>query len=292
MNWFHSCRTVLFALAVAAGLLPAAAVGAGTVGVWWWSGKDAGSPETYSERMDFLATNGVSEIYFWVNPKSPFEDVVGFVRAAGRRGMRVAWLAGDVSWIFPGNLGFDEKWSRYSDYQRKAPADAKFYALHLDVEPHQTKKVAKELRWQLYADLVMRVTSTVHRGGEKVEWDIPFWLDSMTVSYNDRTNAPLLEVVMDNSDGVTLMSYRDTARLMLEVSRGELDLAASRRCRVVLGAEAGRTGEGDFVSYFEEGKSVLRAELGKVLDALAAHKLPGGFGVAVHHLGSWRKLKD
>ena len=296
MNVVKSLRGAKFAcfsfLAVVLSVSARASDGNGTLGTWWWRGTDADNAEIYSERMDFLAANGVNEIYFCVHPKSAFRDVVGFVRAAGKRGMRVAWLAGDVSWIFPGNLGFDETWALYSGYQKKAPEDARFYALHLDVEPHQDSTLTQERRWQLYADLVMRVTSKVHRGGEKVEWDIPFWLDQFSVAYNSRTNAPLLEVVMDNSDCVTLMSYRDTAKAMLDTARGEIDLAASRKCRVVLGAETGQTGEGDFVSYFEEGRKAMKAELEIVRKDLSTRNLPAGYGVAVHHIGSWQKLKD
>lgn len=66
------------------------------------------------------------------------------------KGMRVALLAGDVSWIYPGNRGFTETLRRFAEYQKSASPDERFYALHLDVEPHQDAKLSDARKWQLY----------------------------------------------------------------------------------------------------------------------------------------------
>lgn len=263
-----------------------------SVGTWWWDGRRVSDPADAAKRLDFLTGQGVTEIYLCLPDDVPHADITRFIRDAKAKGVRVAYLSGDVSWINPGNLGFDEAFAAYRRYQRDAPADARFYAIHLDVEPHQNAKLADERKWQLYADFVLRATARARRAGEPIEWDIPFWFDNIRVWRGEQADASLLELVMDLSDCVTLMSYRDTAAAMLDVSRLEIDLAKTRRCRVVLGAETGRTGEGDFVSYYEEGKAAMTAELGKVKTALAAAALPAGAGVAVHHVGSWMNLKD
>ena len=215
-----------------------------------------------------------------------------FVRKAGDRGMRVALLAGDVSWIHPGSRGFAVTFDAYLAYQRAASPDERFYAMHLDVEPHQDARLPDARKWQLYADFVLRAAADIHAAGEKVEWDIPFWLDGIRVTFGYLENAPLLEVVMSASDGVALMSYRDTAEAMLDVSKTEIALAKKRNVRVVLGAETGETGEGSVVTYFEEGAAKMNAELAKVSAALDAAKAPAGAGIAIHHLGGWEKLVE
>ena len=204
--------------------------------------------------------------------------------------MRVALLAGDVSWIRPGNRGFAETLILYRSYQRHAAPEEKFYALHLDVEPHQDTKLSDDRKWQLYADFVLRASADVHAAGEKIEWDIPFWLDGRRVVYGNREDAPILDVLTENSDCITLMSYRDTAEAMLDVSKTEIEMAKARNVRIVLGAETGETGEGGFVTFFEEGAGKMDAELAKVAEALDAAKVPAGAGIAIHHLGSWKKL--
>ena len=257
---------------------------------WWWHGQDAADPAAYAPKLDFLVANGVSEIYFCVDIKMGDEPVVEFVRAVRKRGLTVQWLSGDVSWIWPGSLGFDEICRRFVRYQRQAPADAKFDALHLDVEPHQDTKLSDARKWQLYADFVCRAAARVHRAGEKIEWDIPFWLDNLKVDYDHRTGVPLLEVVMGLSDGVTLMSYRDRAETIPSLGMMELELAKKYDCRVVFGAETGKTGEGNFVSFAEEGSSFMRGELDKLRAELQKIPTRKGKGVAVHHVGSWMKL--
>ena len=259
-------------------------------GVWWWRGEDAANPSVAAERLDFIARQGVGEIYFCVDLRKHHRETRSFVKAAGAKGMRVALLSGDVSWIRPGNRGFAETLIAYRSYQRHAAPDEKFYALHLDVEPHQDAKLSDGRKWQLYADFVLRAAADVHAAGEKIEWDIPFWLDGMRVAYGDREDVPLLDVLTENSDCITLMSYRDTAEAMLDVSKAEIEMAKARNVRVVLGAETGETGEGSFVTYFEEGAGKMDAELAKVAEALDAAKVPAGAGVAIHHLGSWEKL--
>ena len=283
-------RTLLV-LSLAA-LLLAEARGGLAVGTWWWDGRLAVSPDESTRRLDFLSAHGVTEIYLCLPHDVPEADVAKFIRAAAAKRIRVAYLSGDVSWIEPGSLGFDEIFAHYMRYQRSAPEDARFFALHLDVEPHQNTKLPDERKWQLYADFVARAAARVHRAGEKIEWDIPFWLDDFKVWRGEQQDASLLELLMDVSDGVTLMSYRDTASAVLDVGKNEIALAKGRKCRVLLGTETGQTSEGNHVSFYEEGKAVLDKELGKIKKALVGEMIPGGSGVAVHHVGSWMSLKD
>ena len=258
-------------------LFAGTASAATTKGVWWWRGSnDAINPAEATRRLDFLSAHGVDEIYFCADLRKVQKETQDFVRKAHARGMRVALLAGDVSWIHPGSRGFAVTLDAYLAYQRAAKPDEKFYALHLDVEPHQDAKLPDARKWQLYADFVLRAAADIHAAGEKVEWDIPFWLDGIRVTYGYLENAPLLEVVMSAADGVALMSYRDTAEATLDVSKAEIALA----------------GEGSVVTYFEEGAAKMDAELAKVSAALDAEKVPAGAGIAIHHLGGWEKLVE
>lgn len=284
---FHA--TVFLAVCLFAGATSAQT----TKGVWWWRGNNAATdPAEATRRLDFLSAHGVDEIYFCVDLRKVQQGTRDFIRKAHARGMRVALLAGDVSWIHPGSRGFDVTLDAYLAYQRSAKPDEKFYAMHLDVEPHQDAKLADARKWQLYADFVLRAAADIHAAGEKVEWDIPFWLDGIRVTYGYLENAPLLEVVMSAADGVALMSYRDTAEATLDVSKTEISLAKKRNVRVILGAETGETGEGSVVTYFEEGAAKMDAELAKVSAALDAEKVPAGAGIAIHHLGGWEKLVE
>ena len=299
MNYMRSDRVGVASKVLSAAAFVAVCLFAGTAsaqttkGVWWWRGNNAATdPAEATRRLDFLSAHGVDEIYFCVDLRKLQKEPRDFVRKAHARGMRVALLAGDVSWIHPGSRGFAVTLDAYLAYQRAAKPDEKFYALHLDVEPHQDAKLPDARKWQLYADFVLRAAADVHAAGEKIEWDIPFWLDDKRVAYGDREDAPLLDVLTENSDCITLMSYRDTAAAMLDVSKTEIGMAAKGKVRVVLGAETGETGEGSIVTFFEEGAAKMDAELAKVSAALDAEKVPAGAGIAIHHLGGWEKLVE
>ena len=281
MNHIYCDAGGILSKILSAVLLLTVVFSAGTVsaqtskGVWWWRGEDVARPDEAARRMEFLGKHAVTEIYFCADLKrTRHDDIRRFIKAAHGYGMRVACLNGDVSWIRP------------------AAPDEKFYALHLDVEPHQDSKLSDARKWQLYADFVLRAAADVHAAGEKIEWDIPFWLDDKRVAYGDREDAPLLDVLTENSDCITLMSYRDTAAAMLDVSKTEIGMAAKGKVRVVLGAETGETGEGGIVTFFEEGAAKMDAELAKVSAALDAEKVPAGAGIAIHHLGGWEKLVE
>lgn len=289
------CVTRKLIAAVCTVLLTLAGVAASheSVGVWWWNGRQLDDSSAYGVRLDFLHANRVTEIYFCAELSSPTDRLSAFVRTAAEKGMRVAWLAGDVSWIFPENDGFERTLESFIEYRKSAQPDAQFFALHLDVEPHQDAKLADGRKWQLYADFVVRATRMAHRAGVKIEWDIPFWLDDIRVEYGHDANVPLIDVIMKNSDGVALMSYRDTAQAMLNVSRTEIRKAASfPNCRVILGAETGESSETEMVTYFEEGRAAMAKELAIVQKRLAAENVPAGYGIAIHHVGGWMSLKD
>lgn len=291
--WKRICRfaiTGLFASTVT--LFPGSSFAKTSKGVWWWDAASAANSVRAAERLQFLASHGVDEVYYCTDLTKYGKETRAFVKAAGRKGMRVALLSGDVSWIYPGNRGFAETLDAYLSYQKRAAPNERFYALHLDVEPHQDRKLSDERKWQLYADFVLRAAADVHAAGEKIEWDIPFWLDGIRVAFGERKDVSLLEVVMGASDCVALMSYRDTADAILDISKQELSIAARGGVRVVLGAETGATGEGDFVTFFEEGAKAMEAELAKVVSALESANVPAGAGIAVHYLGSWEKLVE
>lgn len=259
-------------------------------GVWWWRGGDVADVGLAEKRLEFLVSRGVGEIYLCVDLKKYGNETRSFVKRASEKGVRVAYLSGDVSWIYPGSRGFAETLNAYLSYQKKSSASERFYAIHLDVEPHQDRKLSNDRKWQLYADFVLRAAADVHATGEKIEWDIPFWLDNIRVEFNERKDVPLLDVVMGCSDCVALMSYRDTAKAILDISKTELDIASKGGVRIVLGAETGETGEGSLVTFFEEGASVMDVELAKVVSTLQKANIPLGAGIAIHHLGSWEKL--
>lgn len=266
----------------------------GSLGTWWWDCSSATSSDKYLPRLEFLQQNHVTEIYIWFNQNSMSQtQMEQFVLAAKAHGMRVAWLAGDVSYILPGNTGYATVYNAFKKYQENAPQEAKLYAMHLDVEPHQNSTLTDEQKWQYYADFAHNACVQCHQDGYKIEWDIPFWTDDRMVTYNGKANVHLTEELMKESDTVVLMSYRDTAKAMVPLGDYEFSLENSTQCKVVLGAETLNLGTAEaFCTFNEEGKGVLYTEMLKVFDLVSKKDLQYGYGMAVHHMESWKNLKQ
>jgi hypothetical protein len=163
--------------------------------------------------------------------------------------------------------------SRYLDYQDAYPK-AMFRGVHLDVEPHQDPDFSDNREDALldYSAFVIRACADY--GG--LDFDIPFWFDSA-----------VYETVISSASRVFVMSYRDTAEAMRDAAAEELAYAKSLDKPVFLCAEI-HSDEGDRVSYGEEGKSYMYGELNK----LKAFTEYGKLGLAIHHIETWKALKD
>ena len=260
----------------------------GSLGMWWWNANKITSANVYNPILDDLQLNHVTEIYVSIGNQS-YNQIGAFIEECGSRGIRVAWLSGDTSWVDNGNTGFDSMFSHFQAYQNQAKANQKFYGIHLDVEPYTAGK-----SWQNYANLVVRATKAAHEYGTIIEWDIPFWLDdnNVRVTANGQT-VSLLELLADTSDTLVLMSYRDTANAVLTVSNTELGLTKDHNCRVVCGFETSYTADGPQLSFAEDGKIAMVGVVESVFNTLKARTdLTAGWGIAIHHVDTWLTLQN
>ena len=264
----------------------------GTLAVWWWNVNHFFSEAKREQYLDFLAMNNVNEIYLCY-PNPDFDRLAKIVRTAGQRGMRVSLLSGDCWWIDKENTGENTVVETFLCYQKSAPADAKLHALHLDVEPHQRDdfSTSRDAVLQSYVEMVVQVAETVRASGERIEWDIPFWFESFTVTGELGESIPLLELLSKNADTLCLMSYRDSAEEILSVSEEEISACIENGCKVVLGVET-FSGEGDHVSFLEEGKYTMYLAMRDVYNDLKQRLGRDRYGIAVHYLDTWFTLKE
>lgn len=291
-----------------------------TLGVWWWSLKGIMEPVngvSVDMALDFLIANKVTEIYLDVSAMMPWDEeeaqgglseddieagmvseryVRGFVKKCSKYGMRVAALTGDYAWINPDNTGFEKYVEKFNAYQKAAAEDEKFYSMHLDVEPHQHPdfKTGEEGRakvMQLFADFaVNKAAPAAKEAGTLLEWDIPFWMTDV-VKDGKGNEVVLADLMAQLCDTIAIMSYRDTAEKILDVSKEEIAYAKKYGHKIILGVET-KSSEGDQVSFMEEGKAVMVEEMAKVHESLKASFPDGNFGMAVHQASVWYTLKD
>ena len=121
-----------------------------------------------------------------------------------------------------------------------------------------------------------------------LEADMPFWFDEITYQ-NTFGSGLLAEWVIANTDGVTLMAYRDSAPMIIDIVKNEIAMAEKYGKQVVVGVETGVTGEGSSITFAEEGEAFMNGQLNKVAAHYSAY--PSYEGIAIHHVGSWMTLK-
>jgi hypothetical protein len=243
--------------------------------MWLWGSDPA------AEVLSWATRQNISEIFVYVSPTvltdgglARLQDLKA--RAVAQR-IKLRALGGEADWVT--NQAAALAW------QRTVVRTGLFDGIHLDVEPYLTTGWTTDLQATetAYLKLLdrMRAASTL-----QLEADVPFWFGEYTVG---RKN--LADEVLRRVNGVTVMSYRDTAtgpNSLLAVSQDWLNRGRAAGKRVRLAAETGELADCLHCTFHEEGTAALRLELAKV-DAATRQTAAFG-GIAVHHYGAWRAL--
>ena len=260
--------------------------------VWCWDYRCLSAGANRDQYVSFLLKHKVTEVYLCY-PNFKHKDLAEIVRYLRAREIEVSLLSGDCWWIDADNHGEDAVIDAFLTYQARANEDEKLLSLHLDVEPHQREDFWDNQAFVLneFAKTVRSIASRIHAAGEKIEWDIAFWLDDYTITDIDQSAKPLLTVLAENADTLCLMSYRDTADAILEISQKEISLCQEYNCKIILGIET-HSKEGEHVSFMEEGKTYMRKQMDLVYDRLATIMPTGQYGMAVHYLDTWYQLRE
>lgn len=262
-----------------------------TLGVWWWDISDV-TNDRCDVYLDYAADNNVTEIYLCIDKMDNsagvnFQAVRNFVKKAGTLGMRVSALSGDASWIIPGNNGFSAYVSKFNEYQITAAIDEKFYAMHLDVEPNGLDggyTHSQKIQW--YADFILnKAVPAASASSTQLECDVSAWFSDVVTDANNNSRV-LAELLAEVCDTICVMSYRDTAEKMYDISKEEITYANKHGSKIVLASEM-YSEEGDAVSYMEEGKIYMLDELDKLRQKLIIEVPSGNFGLAIHNIKLW-----
>lgn len=243
-----------------------------TKALWWWN---KSLDNTYFE---FALENKINEIYYC---DSSFDDnTKAFIKKCRDNNINVYLLTGDYSWITKSD-GLYNLIERYQEFQNIS--EYKFDGIHLDIEPHQDPNFNIN-RLELVTNLI-NLANDLSSYNIEFHYDIPFWLDDEVVLNGSKKKAH--QWLIDFADKVVVMSYRDTKDAIIDVAKAEYEYANSINKEIMISVETYST-EGDFVSFYEEGKK----ELNNVINNIFNDKPNGISGIAIHHIKSWYELID
>lgn len=248
------------------------------IGVWWWDTTlDADS------HLEFAKANGVTEIYY--NDSNFDEKTAEFISKANALKIKVYYLDGDYKWLET-NGTLIEKISKYQDFQKQYPS-SNFAGVHLDIEPHQNPNFDTN-RTSLIEKLIQtaKLLNTLYPS-ISFDYDIPFWLnDEIKDILSDTDNKiPAYKQIMSIANRTFVMSYRDTADEIFNISKEELEYSSKINKPIFLCVET-KSDEGDNVSFMEESKTEMVSELNKLKSLISEN-----VGISIHQIKTWKDLK-
>lgn len=233
------------------------------------------------------------------------DNVADFVRWAKARGYQVqATIAGGTR---PPYFGALEQYEHFAvaemekvlDYNLAVGPDARFDGVNVDIEPYilpQWKEPGTTLPTH-WLTVLQNLIERRDASGQPLLFGpaIPRWLDTSTcctaVEWNGEVK-PLSDHIQDLTDYIAIMDYRDTAdggAGIIAQAQHEIDYANAigKPNSVVIGVESkdlSGGGDPETVTFWEEGRLAMEAELDKVYAAFGSNA--SFAGVAMHHFDS------
>ncbi|KAA0546064.1 amidase [Bacillus sp. BGMRC 2118] len=242
--------------------------------------------------LEFLKKKNINKVYMQIDRDIPATVYQSFIGKATLSGIKIYALDGAPDWVAPkGYRSLDQLTTWLKNYQSGSTSSQRFTGIHLDVEPYLYSgwSTNQATTIKTYQSLLMKAKNSAGALSLPLEADIPFWFDEIQYK-NTYGKGILVEWVIMNTHGVSIMAYRDNAAMIIELSQREVDLAGKYKKQVVIGVETGETGEGDYLSFYEEGEAYMNQELDIVDSYYSIH--PGYSGIAVHHVDSWKTMRQ
>ncbi|WP_409273606.1 amidase [Neobacillus sp. SCS-31] len=249
---------------------------------WLW---DTSMIETRpDEVIAFLQENNADKVFLQINRNIGFDSYKRFIRKASDFGVKVHALDGATDWVSSkGGTYLNQLMSWVSDYQAGAAPEERFSGIHLDVEPYLYSGWTSNYKATVlaYQNLLLNAKAQSGQLGLPLGADMPFWFDEHT--YNNKIGkGNLANWAIQTVDFPTIMAYRDTAPAIANIISNEVRMAQTAGKTLIVGVETGASSEGDFITFHEEGKAYMEAELAAV---------DSSHVFAIHYLESWMKMK-
>ncbi|OLS39308.1 amidase [Bacillus sp. MRMR6] len=240
--------------------------------------------------LAFLENKKVNKVYVQIDRDISMSVYRSFVEKSSSKGIRVYALDGAPDWVAPkGYTSQNQLMNWIGNYQNSSTAAQKFTGVHLDVEPYLYSGWTSNRTATIksYQSLLTQAKTSALSLKLPLEVDMPFWFDE--VNYKNTYGKGLLaEWVIANTNSVTIMAYRDSAEMIIDLVKNEVALSGKYNKGLVVGVETGQTSEGESISFFEEGETYMNHELEKVKNH---YKAVSGFkGIAIHHVDSWMTM--
>ncbi|MGG1660839.1 hypothetical protein [Brevibacillus sp. NRS-1366] len=244
--------------------------------------------------ISFSKEQGVNLLYLRIDISRKPAYYQAFLKKANEAGIKIHALSGSPAW------GLVENRSRIMAlvdwviaYNQAAANGEKFSGIHFDIEPYllpewKTDQASVVSQWK---ENVAAYTERVKQyPALEIGCDIPFWLDKIYLP--DDSSTALSKWLISKHDHVTIMSYRDRVEGPNSISSlvtEEIGWADELGKKIVLAVETKESSEGNYISFYEEGKAYMDQMLSRLSELMSSH--PSFAGTAIHSYEHWTVLK-
>ncbi|GJL53797.1 MAG: hypothetical protein NPIRA02_09290 [Nitrospirales bacterium] len=207
--------------------------------LWVWQPDFLDNREQRKFFLDFVKLRNIQTIFLSVS-KNRIHDASDlykpFITQAHQNGLHVHALNGDPSWVLPEGRQAAHEFIQGIVHYNQQHDDARFDAIHLDVEPYTLPEWDTSDRQALimqYVDFFDWAHHMTASAALPLVVDIPSWLDKE--SYE---NGTLMEAVWSRVDDVAVMAYHDHPRKIVKALQDEIGYAKRHQKRLWVGVSA------------------------------------------------------
>ncbi|GED68293.1 hypothetical protein BRE01_19950 [Brevibacillus reuszeri] len=260
------------------------------MGTYIWRAETIRSEK--DEILSFAKENDVNLLYVRIDMEQPITMYREFVKEAKAAGIEVHAMGGHPIWALTESRGKILKLVNWvKAYNQQVSPSEQFRGVHLDIEPYvmpvwREDKEAVLRQWMGNIEVFVEAT----KDGTNLETsvDLAAWLDKTpTPGQEDK---PFSHWMIEQLDHTTLMAFRDHAAGIIGLVENQMKFAQTINKKLVVAVETKESHEGDFVTFFEEGRSEMNRQLRLVEQALERYS--SYTGQAIHAYEYWKDSKE
>ncbi len=234
--------------------------------LWTWQSAVATDTTARANFFTFADAHAVRTIYLEsqgliANNQASLDSFIK--EAKNQHCMDVELLFGNANWTLTQNHATAVDLAQKSVQFFAGATGAKPIGVHFDVEPYALAEWSTDQNGvaNQYLDLLEKISAVTTGTGLKFTVDMPFWFDGRTVVRADVSRV-LSEAIIDRTDGVVIMDYRDTGNSIISLGETEIIYAQSVGKELTIGVETRcSTSEPEYISFCEEGANYMEIEL-------------------------------
>jgi hypothetical protein len=257
---------------------------------WLW---DTSLISKYPGRISviqFARKQQIARIYLQVNTSVAKNAYRAFIRSASSSGIQIHALDGAPDWVMPNrHIRISSLVNWVMTYNNSVSDNEKFTGIQVDIEPYLLPQWYQDQNTTItnWLDaLVLFANDAAQDPSLIISSALPFWVDEIIVPATGET---LIEATLQLMHEVTLMSYRDQAQAVVDITDTKLALADELGKKIFVALETNPTSEGLYITFYDEGQAIMVAQMAEIDRLLSIH--PSYAGIAVHDYTGWQNLK-